>query len=149
MKSSIRFALLLSLLFFSSLINADSNYAVAQWTKQTLLKTFSINYNHKKEDFDQIKKNYTYNAWDAIVSFLGGPINQIRSQKLTLHPVAEEPIVINSGTWSGLQYWRVDERIYIPELYVTLSFSLTIFARDPSKGSPFIIHSMSISKTMQ
>ncbi|WP_155823704.1 DotI/IcmL/TraM family protein [Legionella shakespearei] len=137
-----------ALFFFPSFAHADEQVTVNQWTQQTLLDTLSVNYTEQADDFAQIRANYTFDAWNGIVNFLGGYMNVIRAKQLTLHPVpAGDAQIIKSGTVSGINYWRINQNITIPELGIELFFSVLILARDPSTGSPYIIQSMDIRKS--
>lgn len=149
MKPLLPISLFISaLFFFSSFAHADEQVTVNQWAQQTLLNTLSVNYTDQADDFAQIRTNYTLDAWSGIVNFLGGYMDVIRARQLTLHPVPSgDAQLIKSGTVSGINYWRINQNITIPELGVELFFSVLILARDPASGSPYIIQSVDIQKS--
>lgn len=148
MKPLLRISLITTLLFFSSFVYADEKATVGQWVQQTLLDTLSVNYTQQPEDFDQIRANYSFDAWNGIVSFLGGYMDVIHTKQMTLHPAPDgDAKIISSGTYSGIQFWRINQNITLPELNIELSFSVLVLARNSSTGPSYIIQSLDMQKS--
>ncbi|KGP63001.1 hypothetical protein EP47_12790, partial [Legionella norrlandica] len=123
--------LILIMLHFSPILHADENPRVIQWAQQTLINTLSVDYNTKPDDFANISKHYSYNAWQGITQFLGGYMKTIKENQLDLHPVLQGDAQISStGIFSGISYWVIEQSVAIKELDITLSFTLTILARN-------------------
>ena len=105
MKSLPQTFILLSTLLFSSFTHADANSNVGPWVKHILTETLSVNYMEEKDSVDKVNENYTFNAWEAIVSFLGGYMDVIRAKQLTIHPVfVGDPVIVKSGYSSGIRF---------------------------------------------
>ncbi|WP_040915939.1 hypothetical protein [Legionella tunisiensis] len=129
------------LLAFPSLNYADNN-DVAAWTQQVLLSTLSIDYTVTPDDFAVLRQNYMPTAWTALQEFVGDQVNVIRAEKLTLHPVALGPAtVVNSGLAFNIHYWRVNQSIAIPELNMTIDFSVIVIK---ANSPPFLIQDMTM-----
>lgn len=130
----------------------DDAQEVCQWVKPILLDTLAVDYNIKASDDLELRKNYTDTAWSALTMFLGNYLKIIKEQHLMLHPVyVEEPYVarsgvLKSGLMSGIHYWRVNTTIKIPELRLTIAFSLMIIGINPSSYGHFSIQSMDMVK---
>lgn len=135
--------LLMVLLFFPSLDYADDN-DVATWTRQVLISTLSIDYTVTPENFAILQENYMPTAWEALQDFVGDQVNVIRAEKLTLHPVAIGPAtVVRSGVSFDIHYWRVNQSIAIPELNMTIDFSVIVIK---ANNPPFLIQNMTMIK---
>ncbi|KTD15141.1 Macrophage killing protein with similarity to conjugation protein [Legionella gratiana] len=128
MKSLLQKTLLFVVLFTSSLsVSAQTDAEVCQWVKQIILDTLSIDYNYKTRDRTEFRKNYSDNAWSALVAFLGGYVKVVKEQRLTLHPkFAKEPFIENQWVANGVQYWRVDSVVLVSELNEMVAFSMVV-----------------------
>ncbi|AHE66025.1 hypothetical protein [Legionella oakridgensis] len=131
--------LTLSLSFILSLfisINthaADDDNKVIQWTQNTLVTTLSVSYQENPDYYQFIQSCYTYNARTALHDFLGGKMDIIKSRQLTLHPqlkgpakILESGVINNSNFFDGVQWWRITQVIWIPELNRTVEFAVTV-----------------------
>lgn len=149
MKSLKKTLILLTMfLMISPLAYASKNEEVALWVAQTLVKTLSINYTSQPSDFEEVKKNYSFNAWDAIVGFLGQHKAKIQSEQLTLHPtLGSVPIIVKSGNNNGIHFWRINQLIILPEFKATIDFDLIVLARDPASGYPYVIQGINMKIT--
>lgn len=149
MKLSIKnVPLIFALLLFPPILQADSNPRVIQWAQQTLMNTLSVSYTTKPSDFNNVRKNYSLNAWTGITEFLGGNMNDIRAKQLTLHPILQSDTqILSAGLYSGMSYWIIRQSVNIEELNTQLTFTLTILGRTATSGSPYIVQSLSISKS--
>lgn len=147
MKSLLQRTLLWLLLFISPLtLYAQNDAEVLQWVKQILLETFSVDYTYKPSDDDQLRKNYTENAWSALIVFLGNYLPIIREERLTVHPVfITEPFIDEKGTFSGVRSWRVNEVMSFPELNIIVAFSLLVIETNAPNGN-YLIQSMDMVK---
>jgi hypothetical protein len=124
---------------------ADKNEEVSLWAAQTIIKTLSLSYTSKPSDLEKVKKNYSFNAWDAIVGFLGQYKAKIQSEQLTLHPVLESvPVVTKTGQYNGINFWYIKQNVIIPEFKAKIEFGMAILARDPASGYPYIIQSLNM-----
>ena len=138
---------LVTLLLFSSFIHANPTPDVGEWVKQTLSDTLSISFEQKQDNLVPIRNNYSYDSWNALIGFLSDYINIIHSQQLTVHLFFKEnPIIINHGMSSGINFWRVNETVVLPELKVELFFSFIVLLKEPDSGEPYVIQSMNIIK---
>lgn len=128
MKSLLQKTLLYLILVTSSFnLYAQTDAEVCQWVKQIILNTLSIDYNYRFKDHTAFRKNYSDNAWNAIVAFLGGYVKIVKQQNLTLHPkFAKEPFVESEGVSNGARYWRVDSVVLVPELNEMVAFSMIV-----------------------
>jgi len=134
-------------LMLSSVVQAADNPQVRQWTKNILLQTLSVDYRYKDKNNDKLSKGFTHNSWNAISDFLGGYMQTIRTQQLIINPeFIEEPTIVQSGIVSGIRYWRVNEILSLPELRITVAFSLVVIATTPSTHGSFVIQSMDMVK---
>ncbi|QMT61351.1 DotI/IcmL/TraM family protein [Legionella sp. PC997] len=142
--------LLWLILFISPLtLYAQNKEAISQWVKQILLNTLSLDYTYQASNDSELRKNYTANAWDALSNFLGNYLDVIRENQLTLHPIfITEPYVVEQGMALGVHFWRVNEVVSIPELKVTISFSLIVIEANPQPdgGGRLLIQSMDMIK---
>ncbi len=145
MKSKqLSYLLLFFVLVFSPFSYADDD-EVANWTGQVLLKTLAISYRTTPDDFALLKQNFLHNAWLALNNFLSEQLQIVRNQHLTLHPSAEEPAqVINSGYVDGIHFWRVNQTINLPELSLTIAFSIIVIKKNGTP--PYIIQSINMAK---
>lgn len=135
--------LLIVLLAFPALNYADDNDVTA-WTQQVLLSTLSINYTVTPDDFAALRENYMPTAWEALQDFVGDEVNVVRTKKLTLHPVALGPAtIVNTGFSFNIHYWRVNQSIAIPELNMTIDFSVIVIK---ANNPPFLIQNMTMIK---
>ncbi|WP_298623726.1 hypothetical protein [uncultured Legionella sp.] len=136
------------LLMLSPITYADKKDEVSLWAAQTLIKTFSISYTSQPSDFEAVKKNYSFNAWDAIVGFLGQNKDKIQAEQLTLHPVLESvPTIVKSGYYNGMRYWYITQNLILSEFEVKIHFALVVLARGPSSDYPYIIQSINMKLT--
>ncbi|RUR18103.1 hypothetical protein ELY21_08970 [Legionella sp. km535] len=141
-------ALLLFLCLAPPVIHAEENDLLSQWVTQTLINTLSVSYDKPLSAYEDVKDNYSINAWEGITGFLGGGgnLDKIRSEKLTLHPALEGwPVTLASGKTSGMNYWIVNQVVFIPEFNVRLNFKLTILERTGASEDPYIIQSLKIN----
>ncbi|WED42564.1 hypothetical protein [Legionella cardiaca] len=120
----------------------DKELNVLSWTQETLLSTLAISYKTTPNDFALMRKRYTLNAWGALETFFSDKITDVKNKKLVLHPQPfTQPILIEQGVTSGIQYWRVNQIFIIPELNSTLNIVvLVIKGNDP----PYLIQSLSM-----
>ncbi|HHT0593700.1 TPA: DotI/IcmL family type IV secretion protein [Legionella anisa] len=126
---------------------AQSDNQICQWVKETLLATFSLDYTYKPSDDEELHKNYTENAWNALTEFLGNYLPIIQEKRLTLHPVfIKEPFITEKGTFSGVRSWRVNEVISIPELNIIIAFSVLVIEANPLSNGRYLIQSMDMVK---
>ncbi|MBN9228847.1 MULTISPECIES: hypothetical protein [Legionella] len=149
MKSLCQKTLIWFILFLCPLsLYAQDDAEVCQWVKKILLNTLSIDYNYKADDDSELRKNYTKDGWNALSDFLGNYINVVREQQLTLHPVFTiEPFVTAKGiALKEIHYWRVNEVVSIPELKLTIAFSLLVIEANPTPNGHFLIQSMDMIK---
>lgn len=142
-------ALLLAiLLLLSSLIQANQNEDVISWSEQTLLNTLTASNNQQDKSFGEIKKNYSFDAWSGVVDFLGNRLQTIKAKKMILNPTINGTSqVLNAGITSGIPFWRVQVDISVPELDITLGFTLLVLASYSSSDSPYVIQSLNIKVT--
>lgn len=127
---------------------ANKNEEVTLWVAQTLVKTLSISYTSQPNDFEEVKKNYSFNAWDAILGFLGQHKSKIQSDQLTLHPVlGGAPSIVKSGNNNGIHFWRINQLIILPEFRATIDFDLIVLARDPASAYPYVIQGINMKIT--
>ncbi|WP_454783013.1 hypothetical protein [Legionella sp. WA2022007384] len=150
MKALLPRILLWLVLFISPLtLYAQNDEQISRWVKQILLNTLSVDYTYKASDDSELRKNYTENAWDALTNFLGNYLDVIRVNQLTLHPTfITEPYVVEQGKALGVYYWRVNEVVSIPELNLTIAFSLIVIEANPQAdgGGRLLIQSMDMIK---
>lgn len=148
MKSFARgFILLSALLLCSSLHSDQSSTNVSDWLKKTLMHTFEITFAQQQGDLISLRSNYTNNAWNALTGFLGGYIDFVKQNKLTIHPFfGEYPQITETGTYSGIHYWRLNQQIVIPELKVQIGLSIVVLLRSLNSDDPYVIQSMDIIK---
>ncbi|MCL9683250.1 hypothetical protein [Legionella maioricensis] len=140
-------AVVVTLLFFSSVLHANPTPDVGEWVKQTLSDTFLISFEEKQDNLVPIRNNYTYDSWSALVGFLGDYMETTRNQKLVVHPLfKEDPIVVGQGISSGIQFWRVNQTVVLPEFKVELFFSILVLLRSANSEDPYVIQSMDIIK---
>ncbi|KTC84292.1 DotI/IcmL/TraM family protein [Legionella cincinnatiensis] len=128
MKSLLQKTLLFVVLVTSSLnLYAQTDAEVTQWVKKIILDTLSVDYNYKSREHSVFRKNYSDNAWNALVVFLGGYLKVVREQHLTLHPkFAKEPFIESEGVSNGVQYWRVDSVVLVSEVNEMVAFSMIV-----------------------
>ncbi len=137
-----------ALLIFSSITRADNN-EVAAWAQQVLLATLSVDFSQTPQDSATVRTHYTKNAWDAAANFLGNYMQKVRAQKLTLHPVLNGPATlvasgaVNEDVLPGIKYWRVNQQVVIPELNITVDFSLLIMMT--STANKFLVQSIDMA----
>ncbi len=138
----------LTLLFFASFIQADDtteNETVTNWTMQTLLDTFTINYSQTANDFAQVRTHYTLNAWSGITGFMSQYKDQINTNQMSIHPIfLSEPTIVKTGNYSGIHFFRVNQTLLLAELNIEVDLSLVILAATPNSKLPYIIQSMDI-----
>ncbi|MGQ3889744.1 DotI/IcmL/TraM family protein [Legionella sp. CNM-1927-20] len=136
-----RFILIITLLPTTSF--ADNNRVLA-WTKQTLLKTLSLNYQTIDNQLNSVKSHYTPEAWQNLKSFLGDKISTVRDNQLILHPTAvnKKQFIAQQG-FENIIYWRVNQGFNIPELKTTIYFSVVVI---PAKNPPYLIQSLDVTK---
>ncbi len=126
---------------------ADDEQEVTDWVQKALLSTLSIDYRQTDAEIAKSHKYYLDNAWKALGSFLGDKKAMVRTQKLELHPFPASPAVVtDTGYVSGIHYWRVNQKIMIPELGTQIDFSVVVLETRPTNGSRFIIQSISMVK---
>lgn len=147
MWNSLLFALIMS----PATLYAQDN-AVEQWTQKILLSTLSVSYMQTKETLDSVRPYYTMNAWQALDSFLGNYLTIVKAQKLTLHPQLQGPsTLIKSGDvqkrlfLSRIHYWQVHQTVSIPELQITVDFTLLVM-KPYDKNQGYKIQSINMVK---
>lgn len=135
--------LLLVVLLFPVCSNAD-DLQVASWTEQVLINSLSLDYKTIDSTREKYKTNYTVNAREALRLFLGGYIARIKAQQLTLHPKILSPAkVVDRGDFSGIQFWRVNQIIALPELDLHIDFSVVVIK---ASKPPYLIQSLNMIK---
>jgi hypothetical protein len=139
--------LLSILLLFATTIHAANSLKVSEWTQKTLTNTLSIDFNYDSSDAEQHSNGFTPFAWHALSGFLGGYLQKIRAQHLTIHPTfLIAPTIVDSGTASGITYWRINAEVLLAEINVKVAFSLIVIATNPSTNEPYLIQSISMIK---
>lgn len=134
-------------LLCSSLIHAQHPISVTTWTQKTLMNALSVNYKYGAEEEERDKVGFMPVAWDALTTFLGGYMKTVQDKQLTIHPqFLIKPTIVDSGTASGIKFWRVNEEVLLPELNVKVAFSLIVIASTPSAAGGYLIQSMSMEK---
>lgn len=123
-----------TLILFTSNLFADDqaqNQAIANWVQKTLISTLSVNQNNPPAA--ELKSSYTSNAWQGITNFLSNVFEAADTDKLVLHPISngnpevvQAGIVENSHFFAGVQFWRVNQSILIPELSIRVDFSVVV-----------------------
>ncbi|WP_392538055.1 hypothetical protein [Legionella sp. 227] len=153
MNTLLQRILLWLLLFISPYaLYAQNDYTqndaeVCQWVKKILLSTLSVDYNYDSSNDTELHKNYTGNAWNALTDFLGNYLEVIKNQQLTLHPtLITEPYIAEKGIALNIHYWRVNEVVSIPELNLTIAFSLIVIEANPLPHGHLLIQSMDMVK---
>lgn len=137
------------LLLFSFTVHAEevTDSEVADWAKNTLIYALSVDFNYQPTEAEKHSKGFTRNAWNAINIFLGGYMRTIHADKLSIHPqIIEGPTIVDSGTVSGIRFWRVNQVVLLPELNIRVAFSFVILATVPSTSGSFIVQSMDMVK---
>ncbi|GGI83889.1 DotI/IcmL/TraM family protein [Legionella impletisoli] len=135
---------ILSLFLVVPLLCSSLSYAndpgVSDWTQKTLLETLAIDYTDNEDLYQRMRPNYTYNAWNALGDFLQNYIQIVQANKLVLHPKAigpatilESGVVSKSNFFAGIPYWRVHQLIRIPELNLTIDFTVLVIANAQGK----------------
>ena len=118
-------------------MNAASteDQSVALWTRDALIATLALDYIDEKKHFATVRPYYTFNAWNAIRSFLQRYMNQVQARHLVLNPtpigqtvVVTSGVIKNSNFFTGLPYWEVKQTVTIPELGVTIDFVVIVIA---------------------
>lgn len=144
MKNKLNVSVLLMTCLFSVLGFANSD-PVVRWTESTLLSTLTIDYNNFQTSLKKSSLHYVPSAWSAMNSFLGDNIATIKNDQLSLHPELVGPgTIAGSGTISSISYWRINQRIKIPELKTTFNFSVVVVS-DSSKS--YLIQSVNMTET--
>ncbi|MGC1182434.1 hypothetical protein [Legionella sp.] len=142
-----KFSHLAAILIFSSVLHAANPQEVTEWTKNTLMTTLSVDFNYNSMDVTKYRQGFTPYAWNALSGFLGVYLQQIHAQQLILHPkFLKTPTIVDSGIASGIQFWRVNEEIVLPEIKVKIAFSLIVIATNPTANGSYIIQNMSMIK---
>lgn len=119
-----------------------SDDQVADWTAKVIKETLSVSYLESRAEVNAPSKYYSYNGWNNIASFLGDRMVNVREKKIITNPVpAEAPTVVNSGEYSGVRYWRVNQGWVIPELEVEVWFSAVVLQKNSNE---LMINSMSM-----
>lgn len=149
MTSLIRNIILITMLLMFSPVNANTDdETVSSWLSQTLLKTLAINYEQQPGDFNDLKKNYSLNAWDGMVQFFSRYKATVKDKQLTLHPVlVGVPNIVKSGLYSGIQYWYIEQSVIIYEFKVKIDFAFLVLARNPATDYPYVIQSLNMKLT--
>lgn len=139
--------LLCIILVFSSASQTLYSMSVTAWTKKTLIKTLSVDFKSQIDNTAQNPNEFTPNAWAGLSSFLGEYLETIRDQRLIIHPrFLIEPTIIDSGSVSGIRYWRVNEEVLLPEVKVKVAFSLVILATRIANKDSYIIQTVDMVK---
>lgn len=150
MKLQIRnTVLILTLMLFYPFIHADEYDALDQWVQQTLTNTLTVNYTQQDSDFTEIRTNYTADAWNGIESFLSGYVNDVRQNQLAIHPVMQgDPVIIATGIYSGMHYWKINQTAFLPEVNTRIAVSLVVLSRNVTSSNqvPFIIQSVDMQR---
>lgn len=141
--------LLTTILFLlSSSIHADDK-KIATWTQQVLLETLSVSYLDTPKDTAPLRACYTNDAWEAMTDFLGNYMSMVRTQKLSLNPIANGPAtVVASGVikvsnfFEGVQYWRVNQSITMEVLNLRIDFSVIVI--EPPRKDKLLIQSLNM-----
>lgn len=134
-------------LFFLSLVAFADDQDVLNWSQQILLQTLTVNYTQTPADFAQIKLNYSRNAWAGLSGFLSDAVEMIREDQLSLHPkLLTPPELVQKGNYQGIDYWRINMLILVPELNKELGFSLLVIKTTPTKLGSYMIQSLDILK---
>lgn len=139
----IPYLIMLASLFSANLSHAD-DAQVAAWTQQVLMETLSVDYQTIGTEVKDIKSNYSLDAWEGLNSFLGSYVPVIKNNQLVLHPQAlTNAQVVNEGDYSGIQFWRVNQSIALPELSVRIDFSVIVIK---ATNPPYVIQSLNMIK---
>ncbi|KTD07866.1 hypothetical protein [Legionella jamestowniensis] len=138
---------LLLFFFLSSTYADDTTTKVGNWAQQVLMDTLSASYRDTPADIEEVQKNFLPEAWGPMHLFFLDKRVQINEEKLTLHPqIRTTPAVIESNNCSVSPCWQVKQSFNIPELSLTIDFTLQIVPASVVKKatSPFLIQSLSI-----
>lgn len=140
--------LLLSiLLLLVTSMHAANSLKVTAWSKKTLMNTLSIDNKYDRSNAEQRSKEFTPFAWQALSDFLEDYLPTVRSQQLRIHPTfLIAPTIIDTGTASGIKYWRINAEVLLAEINLKVAFSLIVIATNPSANSSYLIQSISMVK---
>ena len=122
----------------SSTIHADDREVIA-WVENVIVKTFSFSSETTPEDNAEVRKNYTNNAWFGITGFFDNYMQIVKEQRLTLHPVINgqtsilEEGGVDKNILPGVEYWRFNIGLLIPELHLNIDFSIVVINAPTNK----------------
>ncbi len=142
-----RIKLAILIVFVFSYAHADDMTTIGDWAQHILMETLSASYKDTPAEIKAVRKNYLPGAWGPMHQFLLNRRVEINEKKLTLHPQPlTSPTVVPNNDCGLSQCWRVNQSFNIPELSLTMHFSLQIVPASLIKGSTslFLIQSLSI-----
>ncbi|KTC65262.1 Macrophage killing protein with similarity to conjugation protein [Legionella adelaidensis] len=151
LKRTLGFCTGILLFFLSSLAHSDDNAAIIQWTQQTLLQALSVSYEELQSKTPRaIKANFTQDGWEGMTTFFANYIQEVVSQKLSLHPVligngaiVKSGIVNDSNFFDGIPYWLVTQTLTVPELSLTIDFAVIVIKTSSNR---YLIQSLNINE---
>ncbi|AHE66905.1 hypothetical protein Loa_01352 [Legionella oakridgensis ATCC 33761 = DSM 21215] len=112
---------------FSCTAYADDTTTIGHWAQHVLVETLSASYKDTPAEIAAVRKNYLPGAWGPMHQFLLDKRVEINKKKLTLHPKPLHPPVVIASNDCGLSpCWKVSQSFNIPEMSLTLDFSLQI-----------------------
>jgi hypothetical protein len=135
------------LLLFAVSMHAANTLKVTTWTKKTLSHALTIDFNYKNDDRGEQGKGFSLFAWRSLNDFLDNYLQTIRTQQLSIHPnLLIAPTIVDSGTASGIKYWRIYTEVLLAELKIKVACSLIVIASNPSVDGSYLIQSISMVK---
>ena len=144
-KVYLRLMLVISL-FIASLAqaaNIPKDSYVTDWSENLLMNTLSVSYLDTDDESAEVQKNYSAAAWEPMSDFFHKEIKMIKEQSITLHPKAlTEPTITRVAQCISNQCWRVNQSFQLPELHMSIDFSLLIVNAKPAEDVPILVQSV-------
>lgn len=133
--------------FVLSCAHADNTTMIGNWAQQILVDTLSASYMDTPAEIEAVQKNYLPGAWGPMHQFFLDKRVEINEKKLVLHPQAlTTPTVMKNNNCGLSQCWQVNQSFSVPELSLSIDFSLQVVPGSLVKNStsPFLIQSLSL-----
>lgn len=148
-KLSLCLILLINLLISSvsfAASNIPNSILVTEWAERVLMDSLTASYFDKTEDIKSVQKYYSLAAWETINDFFNNELKIINQYKLSVHPKAlTKPMLSKETNCEYKLCWRVNQKFKLPELRMTIDFSLVITRIIQSNSEHYFIQNLNMN----
>ncbi len=126
--------------------NVPNTIQVTEWAQRVLTDSLTASYFDKVDDIKSVQKYYSLAAWEPMNDFFNNELKIINQYKLSVHPIPlTKPTLSKDPNCEYKLCWRVNQKFKLPELKMTIDFSLLISRIIQRNSEYYLIQSLNMN----